>query len=159
MRNRFYIFGLFLSFPLATASAADDWLPRDSAQLSAEIEKGDYGTVTSVLVHQRGNILYEQYFNGADATTLHNTRSATKTVAGMLVGAAIADGLIAGLNEFVTSFFPELQPLKNSDPRKDQITIEDFLTMSSLLDATITTAFRAAMKTGCIWLKIGCVSP
>jgi len=125
---------LVLAFSLTKPAAAADWSAQDGAALTAEITKGDFGTVTSLLVSRRGTILYEQYFGGADAGTLHNTRSATKTVAGMLMGAAIADGLIASVNEPVTSFFPDLLPLKNPDPRKHEITIEDILTMSSMLE-------------------------
>ena len=134
MKKTIRVLCLILAAGFYHSAAEADWRAPDSAALTAEIKKGDYGTVTSVLVYQRGTILYEQYFNGADAATLHNTRSATKTVAGMLVGAAISDGLIAGVDEPVASFFPKLQPLKNPDPRKDRITIEDFLTMSSLLE-------------------------
>ncbi len=131
-----HLFALTLIATLGQTPAvfADQWSEQDSKNLTAEIENGDYKTVTSVLVYQRGNILFEGYFNGADALTLHDTRSATKTVASMLVGAAISDGLITGVDASVTGFFPELQPLKNPDPRKDKITIEDFLTMSSLLE-------------------------
>ncbi len=134
MKKHLFVLILITTFGQVSAHAADQWSKQDSESLTAEIENGDYKTVTSVLVYQRGNILFEDYFNGADASTLHNTRSATKTVASMLVGAAISDGLIAGVDVPVTSFFPELQPLKNPDPRKDEITIEDFLTMSSLLE-------------------------
>ena len=126
--------GFTLVFTFIAPTASADWSAQDTAALTAEVANGDYGTVTSLLISQGSTILYEQYFGGADASTLHNTRSATKTVAGMLVGAAISDELIPSVATPVTSFFSELQPFKNPDPRKDQITIEDFLTMSSLLE-------------------------
>jgi len=134
MKKHLFVLILIATFGQATASAAEQWTKQDTENLTVEIEKGEYKTVTSVLVYQHGNIHFEGYFNGADAATLHDTRSATKTVTSMLVGAAISDVLIANVDSFVISFFPELQPLANPDPRKDEITIEDFLTMSSLLE-------------------------
>lgn len=134
MKKTALLVGLALGYAGVTAPLCADWSPDDSAGLTAETRNGDYGRVTSVMVSRHGNILYEQYFNDTDSATLHNTRSVTKTVTAMLVGAAIADGLIAGVTEPVTSYFPELQPLKNPDPRKEKITIEDLLTMSSLLE-------------------------
>jgi len=52
----------------------------------------------------------------------------------MLVGIAVDRGLISGAQAHVLDFFPDKQPVRNPDPRKAQITIEDFLTMSSLLE-------------------------
>lgn len=141
MKKTLHALGLMAAFGFTPSVAVADWSAQDTAALTAEIEKGDYGTVTSLLVNRHGTILYEGYFNGADAATLHNTRSATKTITSMLVGAAIADGLISGVDEPVTGFFPELQPLKNPDPRKQKITIEDFLTMSSLLECNDNNSF------------------
>jgi CubicO group peptidase (beta-lactamase class C family) len=112
-------------------------LAADDARLkamSAAIRAGDFKKVTSVVVAQNGKIVFEEYFNGADAATLHNTRSATKTVAGMLMGIAIDRGLVSGVAAPIVPFFPDRQPLQNPDPRKDRITVEDFLTMSSLLE-------------------------
>jgi CubicO group peptidase (beta-lactamase class C family) len=107
------------------------------ARLSAmetAIRAGEFKKITSVLVARNGTPVFEAYFNGADAATLHNTRSATKTVTGMLVGIAIDKGLLAGVQAPILPFFPDRQPLQNPDPRKAKITVEDFLTMSSLLE-------------------------
>ena len=102
--------------------------------METAIRAGEFKKVTSVVVARNGVIVYEGYFSGADAATLHNTRSATKTVAGMLVGIAIDKGLLPGVQARILPFFPDRQPLQNPDPRKARITAEDFLTMSSLLE-------------------------
>jgi CubicO group peptidase (beta-lactamase class C family) len=52
---------------------------------------------------------------------------------GMLVGIALDPGLLA-LDSKVLPFFPDKQPIQNPDPRKDAITVEDLLTMSSILE-------------------------
>ena len=104
-----------------------------SAQIESAVNNGDYGTVTSVLILEDGDQVYEGYFNGSDTSTLHNTRSVTKTMTGMMVGAAVADGFLA-LDDTAARFFPELAPFSSPDPRKLTITIEDLLTMSSVLE-------------------------
>lgn len=102
--------------------------------METAIRAGEFKEVTSVVVARKGTVVYEGYFGGADATTLHNTRSATKTVTGMLVGIAIDKGLLPGVQAPILPFFPDRQPLQNPDPREAKITVEDFLTMSSLLE-------------------------
>jgi CubicO group peptidase (beta-lactamase class C family) len=52
----------------------------------------------------------------------------------MLIGIAIDRHLLPGVDARVVDYFPDKQPLQNPDPRKAQITVEDFLTMSSLLE-------------------------
>jgi CubicO group peptidase (beta-lactamase class C family) len=116
----------------ATLAAAQNADPYDAAD--AAIRNGDFKKITSVLVARDGKIVHEAYFNGADASTLHNTRSCTKTITGALVGIAIDRGLIPNVQAAVLPYFPDRQPLQNPDPRKARITIEDFLTMSSLLE-------------------------
>src|SRR5438477_11119823 len=86
-------------------------------------------------------MVYESYFENSDAAALRNTRSATKTVTGMLVGIAIEKGLLAGVDVPIMGFFPDKQPVQNPDPRKDKITVEDFLTMSSLLECDDNNQF------------------
>jgi CubicO group peptidase (beta-lactamase class C family) len=125
-------------------SPASDWpvvSPAESGlsgerlhALEKSIQAGEMKSITSVGVVRRGKLAWERYFNGADSSTLHNTRSATKTVTSMLVGAAIDRGLIPGVQAPVLPYFRDREPLANPDPRKAKITIEDFLTMSSLLE-------------------------
>jgi CubicO group peptidase (beta-lactamase class C family) len=98
------------------------------------IRSGEFKKITSVLIARHGKLAYEAYFEGSDATSLRNTRSATKTITGMLVGIAIEKGLLAGVDAPILRFFPDKQPVRNPDPRKEKITVEDFLTMSSLLE-------------------------
>ena len=102
--------------------------------LPAALQAGEFHEVTSVVVNQAGNTAFEWYADDFDASTLHNTRSTTKTVTGMLVGIAIAEGHIDSVQRRISEFVPMGEAVKNPDPRKDAITIEDFLTMSSLLE-------------------------
>ncbi|THD77641.1 MAG: class C beta-lactamase-related serine hydrolase [Phenylobacterium sp.] len=101
--------------------------------VTAAVKAGDYKQVTSVLVARHGQVAYEQYFDADGPGGLRNTRSATKTVTGMLVGAAVDRGLLRP-DAHVLDYFPDRLPLASPDPRKARITVEDFLTMSSLLE-------------------------
>ncbi|WP_426197444.1 serine hydrolase domain-containing protein [Massilia sp. DWR3-1-1] len=105
----------------------------DFDAITSAIEAGTYKNITSVVVARHGKLVYEHYFDKDGAEGLRNTRSVTKTVAGMLVGLAVERKLLR-LDSPVLPYFPELRPLAFADPRKDQITVEDFLTMSSLLE-------------------------
>ena len=106
-----------------------------------EAAVGGMKKITSILVARHGRLVYESYFNGSNQDDLQNTRSATKTVAGILIGIAVDKGLISSVNEKVFSFFPDRQPVANPDRRKENITIEDFLTMSSILECDDSNSF------------------
>jgi len=101
--------------------------------VTTAIDAGEFKQITSVVVTQHGKLVYEHYFDKDGAEGLRNTRSVTKTVAGMLVGLAV-DRKLLRADTPVLTHFPELRPLAYPDPRKDRITVEDFLTMSSLLE-------------------------
>ena len=124
---------LFLAISLAAlpAIAAND--PRFEP-VDKSIRAGDYKQVTSVLVARDGKLVYEAYFDEGGAQARRNTRSATKTVAGMLVGIAIADGKLSGPQAPIMPLLRDKLPVQNPDPRKDAITVEDLMTMSSLLE-------------------------
>ncbi len=109
----------------ATSPTLDDITPA--------VRAGSYQQITSVVVARGDRVLYEQYFDTLGAEALRNTRSATKTITGMLIGAAVDRGLLHGESR-VLPFFKDRLPLANPDPRKERITVEDFLTMSSLLE-------------------------
>lgn len=110
-------------------------------EMERAIKAGEFKTITSVLVARHGNLIYEQYFDADGVAGLRNTRSATKTITGMLVGAAIDRHLIPGVNARVLDYLQDKLPLANPDPRKSKITIEDFLTMSSLLECDDENSF------------------
>lgn len=95
----------------------------------------------SVLISRQGKIAYEDYTDGLDSNTLRDTRSATKTVVSMLIGIAIDRGLIQSVADLVMPLFKDKQPVQNPDPRKDSITIEDLLTMSSILECDDSNQF------------------
>jgi CubicO group peptidase (beta-lactamase class C family) len=98
--------------------------PGRFAKAQAAVERGDFKEITSVLVAQDGKVVYEHYFDG-DAETRRNTRSATKTVAGMLAGLAIEDGALPSASARVFDILPasRRQAMQHPDPRKDAITV------------------------------------
>lgn len=88
----------------------------------------------SVLIARHGKLAYEKYFEG-DAATLRDTRSATKSITDILVGIAIDEHKLTGVDAKILSLLPErARRIQNKDPRKAEITVEDFLTMSSSLE-------------------------
>ncbi len=99
-----------------------------------KISKGDYENITSVLVAKDGKLIFESYYNGADLNTKHNTRSVTKTMATILTGIAIDKGFIKSEKDKIFDYVIPRLPVKNQDARKQDISIEDLLTMSSILE-------------------------
>lgn len=126
----------------ATASVESAGLSRTRLRaMESAIRAGEFKKITSVLIARRGKLVYETYFDAAGASGMRNTRSATKTITGMLLGIAIDKGLLAGVDLPVMRFFPDKQPVQNPDPRKEKITLEDFLTMSSILECNDSNQF------------------
>ena len=146
--------GLLAIWAFASGAAArepaDDWKTAAPASVGLSagklqamekaIQAGEFKRITSVLIARHGQLAYEAYFGGPDAATLRNTRSATKTVTGMLVGIALERGLLPDVGARVLPFFPE-KHFQNPDPRKAEITVEDLLTMSSLLECDDSNSF------------------
>jgi CubicO group peptidase (beta-lactamase class C family) len=79
-------------------------------------------------------LAYEEYFEGR-GESLRDTRSATKSITDILIGIAIDERKLGGGGARVLDLLPERRArMRNPDPRKLRITIEDFLTMSSPLE-------------------------
>jgi CubicO group peptidase (beta-lactamase class C family) len=90
--------------------------------------------IGSVLIARHGQLLYEDYVEG-DVGTLRDTRSATKSITDVLVGIAIDEKRLSGVDARILELLPEhAARIENPDPRKDKMTVEDFLTMSSPLE-------------------------
>jgi CubicO group peptidase (beta-lactamase class C family) len=120
--------------PVPPATPAPAAPPRTLAEVEQSVRAGTYGRITSVLVSRRGQPLLEAYFDAGGAEARRNTRSVTKTVTGILVGQAIADGRLPGVDARIVDVLKPERPFAHPDPRKAAITVEDFLTMSSLLE-------------------------
>ena len=103
------------------------------ARLSEATRTSAFPKTTSVLIVRGGRLVYEAYFADGQRGLLNDTRSATKTITALAVGAAVADGRIASVGAPVFPFFAAEQPPQHSVLR-DAITVEDLLTMSSALD-------------------------
>ena len=123
------------------APSSEDISTERLGQMEQAIKAGRFKAITSVLIARHGKLAYEHYFDTDGVDGLRNTRSATKTITGMLIGAAIDKHLIPGVDAHVLDYLQDRLPLENHDSRKSKITIEDFLTMSSLLECDDENSF------------------
>ena len=125
-------------FPARPIAAAADpaRFPRDfagEAQVRAAF-RGD-GTLerflagtgsTSFLVLHRGRLFYEGYFGGATRSSPQPSFSIAKSVTALLVGAAIADGLMPPVDTLAERLLPQVPGLRASG-----VTVRNLLQMSS----------------------------
>lgn len=112
--------------PLPAAPAALRW-PDGLDEAAAMADLAARGTV-ALLVARRGQLVHERYFNGYGADRIATSFSMAKSVVSVLLGIAIDDGRIAGVDEPITRFLPEL---RTNDPRFDRITLRHLLAMRS----------------------------
>ncbi|PIT02565.1 penicillin-binding protein [Bradyrhizobium nitroreducens] len=123
------------------ASATEDGLVDTAALCRMTDRLAASANVHAVLVARGGKLVFERYLTGSDeindrpianatfdADTLHDMKSVSKSVACLALGIAIDRGLIAGVDEPIFSFFPELSDLRS--PEKDRIRLSHALTMS-----------------------------
>ena len=89
----------------------------------------------SLLISHRGELVFEEYYNGADSQRPANMKSASKSVISALIGIAIDEGHIKSVEDPITKYFPEYI-FNQTDPDKQLITIENLLTMQSGLETT-----------------------
>jgi CubicO group peptidase (beta-lactamase class C family) len=87
----------------------------------------------SVLVVRHGRLVFEEYRNGYGPDTKHHLQSATKSVSSMLIGIAIHEGFLEGVDQRMVDLFPGYT-IVNLDARKDRLTLEHLLTMSDGMD-------------------------
>ena len=82
--------------------------------------------IYSLLVFKNGYLVAEDYYHIGRPDYQTNIHSVTKSITSALVGIAIEDGCISGVDAKMMDFFPELQD-QITDPRKNDITIEQLL--------------------------------
>lgn len=133
------------------AGAADSGLSEAKLRaMSAAVRSEEFKKIGSILVARHGRLVYADYDEG-DASTLRDTRSATKSITDVLVGIAIQDGKLSGVDAKVLALLPDhARRLQNPDPRKTEITVEDYLTMSSPLECDDWNDASRGTKNACI---------
>lgn len=104
-------------------------------KLNTDISNYSLKEITSVVVIYDKKLLIEEYFNDANRSSLHDTRSAGKSFASTLMGIAINDGYIKNENQTLNKFY-NLKEFENYDVKKDSVKIKDLLTMSSAFDGS-----------------------
>jgi len=120
-----------------TIAPLSDWeISKDSfnhrliEQLNTKIAQQKFENITSIVVIKNNALLLEEYFNGADRSSLHDTRSVGKTFASTVLGIAIDEGFIADENKVLGDYY-DLKNFKNYHPDKEKISLKSLLTMSS----------------------------
>lgn len=110
-------------------------------RLGPRLQDWKEADVHAVLVVRHGKLVYENYFTGSDeplgsqarsvtfdAAAKHDLRSIEKTIVSLLVGIAIGQGRISGIDQPVLPMLAEYADLRSAE--KDRITLRHLLTMS-----------------------------
>jgi len=91
-------------------------------------EWAEKSQTTALIFIRKDTVLYEAYFNGFSRDSYFHSQSMAKSFISFLIGAAIDDGLISGINDPMTKYVPELL---TRDPNFSKITIQHLLEMRS----------------------------
>ncbi|MGG0723924.1 serine hydrolase domain-containing protein [Bacillus mycoides] len=89
------------------------------------VVKEEYKNINGVLVVQKGNVVFENYYNGYGPDDACHVASVTKTIISALIGICVDKGYIKNVDQKVIEFFPEYN-LKSSE-----ITVRHLLTMTA----------------------------
>jgi len=87
-------------------------------------------TLYGLLVIRNGYLIAEGYFNGGSVGQKVALASVTKSYTSALVGIALHQGFLSGVDQEMMEFFPEFAA-EVTDPRKEGITIGEMLRMRS----------------------------
>src|SRR5216684_7134072 len=145
--------GIFMGQLIETSSAATlDWrivAPAEAgfagdleARLDKAIAEKRIWNLHSVVIMRNGRLVLERYFDGQDDArgrplgvvsfkpdTLHDLRSVSKTIVGLLYGIALAAGKVPPPEAPLLASFPEYADLA-ADPARSRWTVHHVLTMT-----------------------------
>lgn len=100
----------------------------------SQIVNKDYGTIFSLLISHKNQLIAEEYFYDHDVNTLENLSSVTKSIVALLTMAAIDDHYIKGLDENINIYLDF-----NSS---QEITIQNLLSMKAGMQLDDEEAWR-----------------
>lgn len=122
--------------------------PTALEKLTAALKGGTFPNTHAVLIEHDGRLVYEQYFAGTDerwlqplgkrvfdVDSLHDLRSASKSVTSAVLGIALDTNFDKALVRPIGSFFPHLK----LRPELDAVTLHHVLTMTAGLECNEMT--------------------
>ncbi|HUB49127.1 MAG TPA: serine hydrolase domain-containing protein [Acetobacteraceae bacterium] len=126
-----------------TAAPLDaGFAPDLAARLNAGVRSGLLDGLHAVLVSRNDHLVLERYYPGADEdwgkplgrvtfdrTTLHDLRSVTKSIVGLLYGIALDRNLVPPPEASLLQQFPEYSDLA-ADPARAKLTVANALNMT-----------------------------
>ena len=125
-----------------TASLAESGFAEDLGEkIDSGVSDGRFAGLHAVLLVRHGKLVLERYYEGEDEVRgrprgtvdfgpedLHDLRSVTKSIVGLLYGIALAEGSVPDLDTPLLSAFPEYDDLPD-DPQRQRMTIAHALSM------------------------------
>jgi CubicO group peptidase (beta-lactamase class C family) len=136
-----FIIGLSLSAAYAV-QPADTTTPPAPGFAAAISRAETMPRLYSLLVSWRGSLVLERYFNGSGPEDVISVKSVSKSIISALVGIAIEQGHISGVDQAIGEYFGgRLQDA--GDMPKRLITIENLLTMQGGLETTSNRNYGA----------------
>ena len=119
-----------------------DWIattPEEQGMNSAILDEmmqfieDEDAPLRGLVVTRNGYIVKEAYWAYNTANSTHHIFSCTKSFTSTLIGIALKEGFIDNVSQKVLDFFPEMT-IQNMDSRKENMTLEHVLTMTTGLD-------------------------
>jgi len=125
-------------------SQIEKWESYDFTKISEQLS--EVSNMRNVSISVKNEIILEQYFNMCESTSKNNVFSVTKSVTSLLVGIAIEEGYLEGVDQKVS----DIIDMNSYDVPESfyDITIENLLTMSSGIawDGSIHTTEFLSLK-------------
>ncbi|MDX1463586.1 MAG: serine hydrolase [Marinirhabdus sp.] len=109
-----------------------DSLSATSNGVTKKVSFNDYleqNETVAYIIIKNDSILYENYLNGYEESSIVNSFSMAKSILSILVGIAIDEGKIESIDEPIIRYLPEL-----TNKGFDAVTIDHLLNMSSGID-------------------------
>ena len=97
------------------------------------VEAEGMNALTSLIVARRDSVLVENYYRGLRPSQMINVKSVSKTLLSPMVGIALRDGLLDGVDQRLSELLPDyyeiLAQRGSLDPRKNEIELRHLLSM------------------------------
>lgn len=121
--------------PLAQAQEAAQESVSERALARLVERASEVSRLHAIVVAEQGEIVLEHRLAGPASDRPVNIKSLSKTVLAALVGAAIEEKVIEGVDQPIVELLGSRVP-DDADPRIDQITVEHLLTLQAGLERT-----------------------